>query len=291
MPDKRKMQQQAAWEDTPSDNTCPRDRFPWPKHSFPQWFKWHNWNTSSRLWLHSRLVHKEVFYWLNILFHCLPPLHLRSEASGVLFESVSLHQIAGKWTTYQLILHGLFGKYVPPAHISRPSLRLSLCACAVTSAISWEATDAISWNLCYVYVCSCAWNTFKTIQGAADCEIRSLIRFFNARKALPSEIHHQIRQVYGDNAMSVGMVRKWVRMFNEGWENVHDEVQSGSPSLVNDVRSMKECVMTEVSQFLICPCTFLRFQGLFSMTLSVVANITGGRILWGGYTKTCAPLR
>jgi len=29
-------------------------------------------------------------------------------------------------------------------------------------------------------------------------------------------IHHQICQVYGDNAMSDGMVGKWVRMFNEG---------------------------------------------------------------------------
>ena len=51
---------------------------------------------------------------------------------------------------------------------------------------------------------------------------------------LPSEIHHQICQVCGDNALSDGMVRKWVRMFNEGRENVHDEARSGSPSLVNN---------------------------------------------------------
>ena len=48
---------------------------------------------------------------------------------------------------------------------------------------------------------------FKTIEGAADSEIRSVIRFLKARNVLPSEIHHQICQVYGDNAMSVGMVR------------------------------------------------------------------------------------
>ena len=64
---------------------------------------------------------------------------------------------------------------------------------------------------------------FKTIERAADCEIRSVIHFLNARNVLPSEIHHQICQVYGDNAMSDGMVRKWVRMFNEGRENVHEE--------------------------------------------------------------------
>jgi len=75
---------------------------------------------------------------------------------------------------------------------------------------------------------------FKTTEGAADCEIQSVIHFLNARNVLPSEIHHQICQVYGDNAMSDGMVRKWVRMFYEGQENVHDEARSGRPSLVND---------------------------------------------------------
>jgi len=61
---------------------------------------------------------------------------------------------------------------------------------------------------------------------------------------LPNEIHHQICQVYGDNAMSDGMVRKWVRMFNEGRENVRDEARSGRPSSVNDdlVRKVKERV-------------------------------------------------
>jgi len=49
---------------------------------------------------------------------------------------------------------------------------------------------------------------------------------------LPSEIHHQICQVYGDIAMSDGMVRKWVWMFNEGRENVHDDARSGRLSLV-----------------------------------------------------------
>jgi len=45
---------------------------------------------------------------------------------------------------------------------------------------------------------------FKTIEGAADCEIRCVIRFLNATNVLPSEIHHHICQVYGDNSMSDG---------------------------------------------------------------------------------------
>ena len=75
---------------------------------------------------------------------------------------------------------------------------------------------------------------FKTIEGAADCVIRSVICLVNARNVLQSEIHHQICQVYSDNALSDGVVRKWVRMFNEGRENVYDEARSGRPSLVND---------------------------------------------------------
>jgi len=75
---------------------------------------------------------------------------------------------------------------------------------------------------------------FKTIEWAAGCEIRSVIRFLNARNVLTSEIHHQVCQAYGDNVTSDGMVRKWVWVFNEGPENVNDEARSGCSSLVND---------------------------------------------------------
>jgi len=53
--------------------------------------------------------------------------------------------------------------------------------------------------------------------------------------------------VYGDNAMSDGMVRKLVRMFNEGRENLHDDARSGCPFLVNDdlVRKVNERVHDE----------------------------------------------
>jgi len=88
----------------------------------------------------------------------------------------------------------------------------------------------------------------KHAEGAADSEIRSVVRFFlKARNVLPSEVYHQICQVYGDNVMSDGVVRKWVRIFNERRENVHDEARSGRPSLVNDdlVRKVNERVRDE----------------------------------------------
>ena len=72
------------------------------------------------------------------------------------------------------------------------------------------------------------------IENYADSEIRSVIRFLTAKNTKPIDIHRQISEVYGENAMGESMVRKWVRMFKEGRENVHDEPRSGRPSLVSD---------------------------------------------------------
>jgi transposase len=47
----------------------------------------------------------------------------------------------------------------------------------------------------------------------------------------PADIHSHICEVYGENTMSDGMVRKWVRKFNEGRDNVRDEPRSGRPSV------------------------------------------------------------
>ena len=72
------------------------------------------------------------------------------------------------------------------------------------------------------------------IENAAACEIRSVILFLNAKEVKPSEIYRQICEVYGQNAMSDSMVRRWVRQFNKGRDQVHDEERCGRPSLVTD---------------------------------------------------------
>ena len=57
---------------------------------------------------------------------------------------------------------------------------------------------------------------FKSIEGAAYCEIRLVISILKSRIVLPSEVHHKICQVYGENSMGDGMFGKCVQMFNEG---------------------------------------------------------------------------
>ena len=74
---------------------------------------------------------------------------------------------------------------------------------------------------------------FKMIEHPADCEIQSVIRFLNARYVKSADIHCQICEAYGENAISDGMVRKWVRKFNKSCDNVHDKPRSGRPSVVS----------------------------------------------------------
>ena len=75
---------------------------------------------------------------------------------------------------------------------------------------------------------------FKVIEQPADCEIWSVIHFLNARNIKSADIHSQLCEVYGENAFSDGMVRRWVRKFNKGRVSVHDEQRTSWPSLIND---------------------------------------------------------
>jgi len=71
------------------------------------------------------------------------------------------------------------------------------------------------------------------IQSPVKCEVRSVIRFLNAKCERPAEIYKQIVAVYG-NVMNRQNVTKWCREFSEGRTDVHDEQRSCRPSLISD---------------------------------------------------------
>ncbi|KAJ4433680.1 hypothetical protein ANN_15991 [Periplaneta americana] len=76
--------------------------------------------------------------------------------------------------------------------------------------------------------------------------------------------------VCGETIMSDGMVRKWVRQFKEGRENVHDEPWSGRPSVVtDDLLQVVEAKLrrTDVSQYRCFLRIFHKFQDQSSTTL------------------------
>lgn len=74
--------------------------------------------------------------------------------------------------------------------------------------------------------------------------MRAGMKFLNAINVRPREIYPQINYTYEENAMSNGMVRKWIRMFNEGRGNVHDEERGGRPSLITEV--LVSCIDEQV---------------------------------------------
>jgi hypothetical protein len=65
------------------------------------------------------------------------------------------------------------------------------------------------------------------IQSPAKCEVRSVIRFINAKGERQADIHEQIVTVYG-NVMNLQNVTKRGREFSEGSTDVHDEQRSGA---------------------------------------------------------------
>ena len=83
------------------------------------------------------------------------------------------------------------------------------------------------------------------IAVTARCEIRSVIRFLNAKKLTPIEIHRQLEEVDGKTCISVQHVRKWYREFSEGRTDVHDEQRSGRPSVSDEVVAKIERILLE----------------------------------------------
>jgi hypothetical protein len=103
------------------------------------------------------------------------------------------------------------------------------------SFFHWQTTDANTRKADSVYVLFCEFKMFKVIKCPTNCEIQSVNHFLNAKNVKPADIDHQICEVYGENAVNDGMVRKCVRMFNKGHDNVHDMLQISWPSVVSGV--------------------------------------------------------
>ena len=83
-------------------------------------------------------------------------------------------------------------------------------------------TAAITAPFEHVYIRFYIFEMSPLIENSADFEMRSVIRYLSA-KGVKVEIHRNICEVYGQNIMSDGMVRKWIGAFKDGRKNVHDD--------------------------------------------------------------------
>ena len=66
-----------------------------------------------------------------------------------------------------------------------------------------------------------------------------MIRFLQAEKVRPCEIHQRLVAAYGEHVMNVASVRKWCIMFTNGRTDVHDAEKSGRPSVIGDALKEK----------------------------------------------------
>ncbi|GBM03748.1 hypothetical protein AVEN_134964-1 [Araneus ventricosus] len=90
-----------------------------------------------------------------------------------------------------------------------------------------------------------------------------------AKDVKTAEIHRQITEVYEENILSEGMVRKWVRAIKDVRTNVHDEERSGRPSVITEdlVQKVDGKVRTDALRFHIYVMSFLKFQEVFFIEL------------------------
>ncbi|UYV79710.1 hypothetical protein LAZ67_18000373 [Cordylochernes scorpioides] len=131
---------------------------------------------------------------------------------------------------------------------------------------------------CDSCLCPCCLQPFAMelpLRSPAKCELRSVIRFLNAKNNSPVEIHRQLVEVYGEKCMDIKNVRKWCREFNEGRINVHDEQRSGRPSLpestvarINEmVRANRRITLEEIEDGLNEDCSHFSVHKIVSDTL------------------------
>ncbi|UYV74802.1 MRPS12 [Cordylochernes scorpioides] len=104
------------------------------------------------------------------------------------------------------------------------------------------------------------------LSSPAKCELRSVIRFLNAKNNSLVEIHRQLVEVYGEKCMDIKNVRKWCREFNEGRINVHDEQRSGRPSLPESTVN-RRITLEEIEDGLNEDCSHFSVHKIVSETL------------------------
>ncbi|GBM73958.1 hypothetical protein AVEN_29620-1 [Araneus ventricosus] len=118
------------------------------------------------------------------------------------------------------------------------------------------------------------------IENPAKCGVLGVIRFLWAKILSAADIHRELCAVYG--VMSEGVVRQWVRFFKDRRTNIHDESQSGRPSVVN------ADLIKEIDEKIRLLRNFTIFQlseHLPNLSRTVLYETVTGKL---GYRKFCA---
>ncbi|KAJ9601784.1 hypothetical protein L9F63_000076, partial [Diploptera punctata] len=88
----------------------------------------------------------------------------------------------------------------------------------------------------------------RVLQSSTCEEQRSVVRFLWAKGHKPSEIHRDMRGVYGDDCMDRSNVSRWCTFFQEGRVNLSDSPRSGRPTtaaIPQNVRGIEAAILND----------------------------------------------
>ncbi len=78
------------------------------------------------------------------------------------------------------------------------------------------------------------------LRDYTQCEVRSTIRFLATAGWMKVAIHKELKQVYGTDVMTITMVGRWVKQFEEGRTDVNNAKRTGRPSDSMNIENIQQ---------------------------------------------------
>ena len=114
----------------------------------------------------------------------------------------------------------------------------------------------------------------KISEQRVYCKIRAQLGF------PPTEIHADLKTVYGNGALKYATVCKWVRRFNDGWESIENDPRVGRPVLTEKNVATVKTLIEEDARY-----TVQEIEELSGIHSSSVLKILREQL---GLCKICA---
>ena len=142
--------------------------------------------------------------------------------------------------------------------------------------------DAICRHSNSVNALCCVFIMFKKIENPTASEMRSVIRFLNAKNMKPGEIHHQFCDMYAEHATSSSVVLRWVSCL------MKDAKMCTMICVAADfllwMQLKKRLERTDISPLRHFPCIFLKFYCHFSTKFCLII-LSFGDCVHAGYQR------
>ncbi len=77
------------------------------------------------------------------------------------------------------------------------------------------------------------------LRDYTQCEFRTVTQFLAAADWMKAAIHKELKRVCGRDFMTITMVGRWVKQFEEGRTDVNNAEQTGRPSDIMTIENIQ----------------------------------------------------